>query len=138
MESLTCIKSCGKNKLRFLETNRSVPCLGHRVYSSLFSAEKCPYTKSLGTFPGISGYKWCFHHCKSGPNKPQKNQNQPSKKASKKPPLKALDNTNNKICPFLNSNTAHKYFLAPKRWSPETQEWPTLLPLSATFVWKLY
>lgn len=34
MESLTCIKSCGRNK--HSETNRLVPCLGHRNHSSLF------------------------------------------------------------------------------------------------------
>lgn len=111
MESLTCIKSCGKNKLRFFETNRLVPCLGHRDYSSLFSPEKCPYTKSLRTFPGISGYKWCFNHCKSGW---KKTQNQPNKKAAKKTPLKSLDNTNNKSCPFLNSNTTQTFSSSKK------------------------
>lgn len=36
------------------------------------------------------------------------------KKPAKKP-LQAFDNTNNKICPLLNSNTTHICFLAPKR-----------------------
>lgn len=127
MESLTCIKSCRKNKVTFFETNRLVPCLGHRDYSSLFWPVKCPYKawwhKIFGDIARKLWLQWCFNYFNSRWKKAQT--------------LKKPDNMSYKNCPFLSSNTTHNLFLALKRWAIGTEEWPTLLLPATAILYKL-
>lgn len=123
MESLTCIKSCGKNELTFFETNRLVPCLGCRDYFSLFSPVKCPYTtrwhKIFGDIPRNLWAKMTFQLLQLW--------------LKKKKIFYNTNNTNNRNCLFLNCNSTYKLFLALKRCSLGTQEWPPLLLPATAF-----